>query len=133
MNVYSSVTEVQKKNKITDRRSMDMADIWYLNTDTETLDGMEPRYIIPFKACIDLFELSDDCWKCKSMQIPALKTGDPLFDHSGYVYVFVKVMSKELKGIGQKGWKAGWYQSPLTVINAERKLYESRVKPLESG
>ncbi|MFQ5788256.1 MAG: hypothetical protein ACE5H1_09785 [Thermodesulfobacteriota bacterium] len=109
-----------------------MADIWYLNTDTETLDGMEPRYIIPFKDCIDLFELSDDCWKCKSKQIPDLKTGNQLIDESGYIYVLVKVMSKELKAIGKRGWKAGWYLSPLTVINAEKKLYKSQAKPLES-
>ena len=108
-----------------------MAEIWYLNTDTETLDGIEPRYKIPFKDCVELFELSDDCWKCKSMQIPDLKTGDPFFDESGYIHVLVKVMSKELKATGQRGWKAGWYLSPLTVIIAAQKLYKTQMKPLE--
>lgn len=99
-----------------------MAEVWYLNTGTDTLEGKTPNYQISFRECVEIFELTDDCWRCKSGQIPELRTGNPIIDESGYVYVLVKVMSKELRGSSLKGWKAGWYISPLTVINAEKKL-----------
>lgn len=99
-----------------------MAEIWYLNTGTDSVEGNAPNYEVAFKECVEIFELTEDCWKCKSGQIPDLKTGNPIIDESGYVYVVVKVLSKELKSSSLKGWKAGWYMSPLTVINAEKKL-----------
>jgi hypothetical protein len=99
-----------------------MAEVWYLNTGTDTLEGKTPNYRILFSDCVEIFELTGDCWKCKSRQIPGLTTGNPVIDESGYVYVLVRVMSKELKSSSLKGWKAGWYTSPLTVINAEKKL-----------
>ncbi len=109
-----------------------MAEIWYLNTGTDTVEGREPNYQISFKECVEIFELTDNCWRSKSGQIPQLKTGNPVIDESGYVYVLVKVMSKELKSSGLKGWKAGWYISPLTVINAERKLQMRQVANAEA-
>jgi hypothetical protein len=99
-----------------------MAEIWYLNTGTDTVKGKTPNYQISFDECLEIFELTENCWRCKSGQIPELKTGNPIIDESGYVYVLVKVMSKELKRSSLKGWKAGWYISPLTVINAEKRL-----------
>ena len=99
-----------------------MAEIWYLNTGTDTVEGKTPNYQIPFSECVEIFELTENCWRCKSGHIPELKTGNPIIDESGYVYVLVKVMSKELKRSSLKGWKAGWYMSPLTVINAEKRL-----------
>jgi hypothetical protein len=109
-----------------------MAEIWYLNTGTDTLEGKTPNYLISFKECVEIFELTDNCWRCKSGQIPELKTGNPIIDESGYVYVLVKVMSKELKSSRVKGWKAGWYVSPLTVINVEKKLQMRQLAALEA-
>ena len=99
-----------------------MAEIWYLNTGTDTVEGKTPNYQVLFKECVEIFELTEECWRCMGGQIPELTTGNPIIDESGYVYVLVKVMSKELKSSSLKGWKAGWYMSPLTVINAEKKL-----------
>jgi hypothetical protein len=109
-----------------------MAEIWYLNTGTDTLEGKTPNYLISFKECVEIFELTDNCWRSKSGQIPELKTGNPIIDESGYVYVLVKVMSKELKSSSVKGWKAGWYVSPLTVINVEKKLQMRQLAALET-
>jgi hypothetical protein len=99
-----------------------MAEVWYLNTGSDTLEGKTPNYQISFRECVEIFELTGDCWRSKSGQIPELKTGNPIIDESGYVYVLIKAMSKELKSSSLKGWRAGWYISPLTVINAEKKL-----------
>ena len=109
-----------------------MAEIWYLNTGTDTVEGKTPNYQISFKECVEIFELTENCWRSKSGQIPELKTGNPIIDESGYVYVLVKVMSKELTRSGLKGWKAGWYMSPLTVINAEKKLQMKQRTALET-
>jgi hypothetical protein len=109
-----------------------MAEIWYLNTGTDTLEGKTPNYLISFKECVEIFELTDNCWRSKSGQIPELKTGNPIIDESGYVYVLVKVMSKELKSSSVKGWKAGCYVSPLTVINVEKKLQMRQLAALET-
>lgn len=108
-----------------------MAEVWYLSTGTDTLEGKTPTYDVSFKECVEVFELTDNCWKCKSGRIPELRTGNPIVDESGYIYVLVKVMSKELKGLGVKGWKAGWYMSPLTVINAEKKLQMRQISAPE--
>jgi hypothetical protein len=109
-----------------------MAEIWYLNTGTDTLEGKTPNYLISFKVCVEIFELNDNCWRCKSGQIPELKTGNPIIDESGYVYVLVKVMSEELKSSSVKGWRAGWYISPLTVIKAEKKLQMRQLTAVET-
>ena len=108
-----------------------MAEIWYLNTGTDTVAGKTPNYQVAFKECVEIFELTEECWRCKSGQIPELRTGNPIIDESGYVYVLVKVMSRELKRSSLKGWKAGWYMSPLTVINAEKKLQMRQRTPLD--
>ena len=108
-----------------------MAEIWYLNTGADTLEGKTPNYLISFKECVEVFELTENCWRCRSGKIPELTTGNPIIDESGYVYVLVKVMSKELTNLGMKGWKAGWYISPLTVINAEKRLHAKQQPPVE--
>lgn len=109
-----------------------MAEIWYLNTGTVTLEGKKPNYLISFKECVEIFELTDNCWRSKSGRLPELKTGNPIIDESGYVYVLVKVMSKELKSSSVKGWKAGWYISLLSVITAEKKLQMRQLTALET-
>ena len=108
-----------------------MAEIWYLDPNTVTLEGIKPKYILSFKECIELLELEEHCWKSRSRQLPKLKSGDPLIDESGYIYVLVKVMSKELKSAGISGWKAGWYISPITLIAVEKKMASRKGKSLE--
>jgi aspartate/methionine/tyrosine aminotransferase len=41
-------------------------------------------------------------------------------------------MSEELKSSSVKGWRAGWYISPLTVINAEKKLQMRQLTAVET-
>jgi hypothetical protein len=99
-----------------------MAEVWYLEMDTVTLDGKEARYILEFKECIRLLELSPERWKCEPEKIPNLRTGNPLIDESGYVGVVIRVTQDEIDALEDKRWKPGWYLSPLTLIGAEKKL-----------
>ena len=98
-----------------------MAEVWYLEIETPDLSGKEPRYRIDFQDCIALFELSAGRWRSAPEEIPQLKTGNPLIDESGYVYIRVRQDEIESLGIREE-WKAGWYFSPLTLIGAEKKL-----------
>ena len=103
-----------------------MAEVWYLEMDTLTLEGMEPRYKLEFKECIELFKLSSERWKCETDEVPNLKTGNPFIDDIGYIGVLVRVTQDEVKAsIEELGkWKSGWYLSPLTLIGAEKNLAE---------
>ena len=98
-----------------------MAEVWYLEIETPDLSGKEARYRIDFQDCIALFELSAGRWRSAPEEIPQLKTGNPLIDESGYVYIRVRQDEIESLGIREE-WKAGWYSSPLTLIGAENKL-----------
>lgn len=102
---------------------MKIAEVWYLEIETEHLDGKDPRYEFDFNECITLLELSQGRWRSDPDKFPRLKTGNPVVDDSGYVRVYVRVTHDEIQNLGQANeWKAGWYFSPLTVIGAERKL-----------
>lgn len=100
-----------------------MAEVWYLEMDTVTLDGKEARYTIDFNECVHLLKLSPERWRCEPERIPNLKTGNPLIDEAGYVCVLVKVTQDEIDstGVGRQ-WKPGWYLSPLTLIGVEKAI-----------
>ena len=96
-----------------------MAEIWYLNIETESLEGLKPRQELELGRCIELLDLTPDRWDSEKDTLPALKTGDTLVDESGYVYVFMRVLGDEIDTYGDKRWKPGWYKSPLTIVGIE--------------
>ena len=98
-----------------------MAEIWYLEIDTETLDD-KVRHERPFVECIELLELDSDGWSAETESIPDLKTGDPFVDSSGYVSLCVRVFQDELDSFEDKRWKPGWYKSKITIVGLENKL-----------
>ncbi len=99
-----------------------MAEVWYLNVDTESLEGSEPTQVLELGRCIELLDLNPDRWDAELDALPELKTGDPLVDESGFVYVFMRVNGDELDAYGDKRWKPGWYKSPLTIVGFETNL-----------
>ena len=102
-----------------------MAEVWYLDIDTVSLEGKEPIHKRTFKECIELLELHPECWRWGLEETLQLKTGDPLIDGSGYVYVLIRVTEDEIgTQLAEEGWKPGWYRSPLSVIKAEKNLRE---------
>jgi hypothetical protein len=104
-----------------------MAEVWYLEVETRDLSEKEPRYRIDFQECIALFELSPGRWRCAHEEIPRLKTGNPLIDDSGCVYVYIRVKQDEIENVGLgEVWKTGWYLSSLTLIGAENKLRKQK-------
>ena len=103
-----------------------MAEVWYLNNETESLEGLEPRQELELGRCIELLDLTPDRLDSEVDTLPVIKTGISLVDESGYVYVFMKVLEDELNTYGDKRWKPGWYKSPLTLIGFETNL---RKKP----
>ncbi len=106
-----------------------MAEVWYLEMETKTLENKEPRYRFDFDKCIELFNLSPGRWKCEPDKVPDLRTGNPLIDQvMGYVGVLVRVTQDELEGFGDKRWKPGWYLSPLTPIGAEKVLARKKAE-----
>ena len=98
-----------------------MAEIWYLEIESETLDD-KVKKDHPFVECIELLELHPEGWNAEIDAVPELKTGDPFFDTSGYVAVCVRVLEDELEAFPDKRWKPGWYKSKVTIVGLENKL-----------
>ena len=103
-----------------------MAEIWYLPIDTESIEGMEAQYERNLRDAIELLEITPVKWQCGTDEFPVLKTGDPIVDDSGYVYVMMRVGGDEMAAYEDKRWKPGWYKSSLTIIGFEKNL---RKKP----
>ncbi len=98
-----------------------MAEIWYLEIGTETLEN-EVKHDRPFLECVDLLELHPDGLSAEIDAIPDLHTGDPFVDIGGRVTICVRVFQPELEGIQDNRWKPGWYKSKSTVIGMAKKL-----------
>ncbi len=103
-----------------------MAEIWYLSLSEESDASSEPSYERSLIESIDLLELTPDDWNSPLDSDPELKTGNPLVDGSGYVYVFLKVHEDEVRSYGDEAWKPGWYKSSITIVGLEKKI---RKKP----
>ncbi|HSC34388.1 MAG TPA: hypothetical protein VLG45_03860 [Thermodesulfobacteriota bacterium] len=99
-----------------------MAEIWYLPIDSESTEGSEAQYERPLHVAIELLEITPAKWQCGTDDFPVLKTGDPLVDDSGYVYVMMRVGDDETAKYDDKRWKPGWYKSSLTIVGFEKNL-----------
>lgn len=99
-----------------------MAEVWYIPVDENTIEGKSAVYDIPLKKCLDLFDLRPASWTCDLKEFPRLKTGDPLFDNSGYVYVLIKITQEEIDSAGEGSYREGWYKSPHTIVKTEQIL-----------
>ena len=98
-----------------------MAEIWYLEIGTETLEN-EVKHERPFLECVSLLELEPDGVINDVDTIPDLRTGDPFVDIGGRVTICVRVFQAELDGVEDSRWKPGWYKSDITVIGMAKKL-----------
>ncbi len=98
-----------------------MAEIWYLEVDTESLENRE-KHELPFEECIELLELRPEGWHSESDALPELLTGDPFVDASGRIYLCLRVFDEELEAFQDKRWKPGWYKSGVTIVGYENKL-----------
>lgn len=98
-----------------------MAEIWYLEIDSEDLDD-KVKHDRSFIECIEILELKPEAWHSDVDTIPDLKTGDPFVDQSGRIMLCVKVVEEELEPFPDKRWKPGWYKSPVTIVGMESKL-----------
>lgn len=96
-----------------------MAEIWYLGIKAESTDSEELRHDVPFKDCLDMFNITHHDWRTEFDKFPELKTGNPIVDESGYVYVAIRVSDDE---VDKNIYKPGWYISPLTIVTVEKIL-----------
>lgn len=103
-----------------------MAEIWYLEIDTETLEDKEAVHERALHECIELLELTPEKRESGPETVPELKTGNPLVDESGYVYVLMRVTEDEINDLNDDNWEPGWYKSSVTIVGFENKL---RKKP----
>lgn len=103
-----------------------MAEIWYIPIGAESLEGLEVKYERNFRDSVEILELTPKRWLCGPEEFPQLKTGNPLVDDSGFVYVMMRVSSDELQKYDDENWKPGWYKSSLTIVGMEKNL---RKKP----
>ncbi|MEQ9620289.1 MAG: hypothetical protein RIG61_14100 [Deltaproteobacteria bacterium] len=103
-----------------------MAEVWFISIDTRSLEGLEPRHEGSFIECVEFLELRPDNWECEPEALPDFKTGNPLIDDSGYIYVLMRATGEEIEEFGDNRWKPGWYKSPLTIVGFEKNL---RKKP----
>lgn len=99
-----------------------MAEVWYLNVDMESTEGVEPTETLELGRCIELLDLDPERWDTELDSFPKLKTGDPLIDESGFVFVYLSVGADEIEAYGDMRWKPGWYRSPLTLVGFETNL-----------
>lgn len=106
-----------------------MAEVWYLGIEdinAETFKEKEPKYVVDFRECIGVLELTPKRRKCGIDEIPQFRTGNPAIDESGYIYVLAWVSEDDIDTEAidaRKGeWKPGWYLSPLSIIAVEKKL-----------
>lgn len=98
-----------------------MAEIWYLESETESLEG-QVKHERSFIECIDILELDPEGWESESGAVPNLLTGDPFVDGCGRITLCVRVLEDELEPFPDKRWKPGWYKSPVTIVGMETKL-----------
>jgi len=98
-----------------------MAEIWYLEIDSEDLED-KVKHDRSFIECIEILELKPDEWHSEPDTMPDLKTGDPFVDQSGRIILCVKVLEDELEAFADKRWRSGWYKSPVTIVGMESKL-----------
>lgn len=103
-----------------------MAEIWYIGIEMETLDDLEAVHERAFHECVELLELTPDTKECGPGDVPELRTGNPLVDESGYVYVLMRVTEDEISKLDDDNWEPGWYKSSVTIVGFENKL---RKKP----
>ncbi len=98
-----------------------MAEIWYLEVDTENLED-KVKHDRSFIECIEILELKPEGWETDTESLPTLKTGDPYVDQSGRIFLCVRVLEDELEDFPDKRWKPGWYKSGVTIVGFENKL-----------
>lgn len=98
-----------------------MAEIWYLEVDTENLEDKE-KHDRSFIECIEILELTPEGWHSEVDAVPELKTGDPFVDNSGRIFLCLRVFEDELEVFQDKRWKPGWYKSGVTIVGYENKL-----------
>ena len=103
-----------------------MAEIWYLGIETESLEDVEAVHERAFHECVELLELTPEKRECGPEAVPELKTGNPLVDESGYIYVLMRVTEDEINTHSEGDWEPGWYKSSVTIVGFENKL---RKKP----
>jgi len=98
-----------------------MAEIWYLEMGTKTLEN-EAKHDRPFLECVELLEIKPQGLSSEIGVIPDLYTGDPFVDIGGRITICLRVFQAELDGIDDNRWKPGWYKSGVTVIGLAKKL-----------
>lgn len=109
-----------------------MAEIWYVAlAETEFKEDEQKMYEIPLRACIELLDMRPKYLTCKLEEFPELKTGDPLVDNSGYIYVLVKLTQDEIDAEGEGSYREGFYKLPMTLVEVENILKEADKKERE--
>ena len=99
-----------------------MAEIWYIGIKEEDIEGKSPVYEIPLKKLLKIFDLRPNSRVCSLEEFPQLKTGNPIIDESGYVYVLIRITEEEIEESGEGSYREGWYKSPHTIVMTEKIL-----------
>ena len=105
-----------------------MAEFWYVGILEEEFKEEQKMYEIPIKACIELLDLRPKQWTCELDEFPELKTGDPLVDKSGYIYVLIKITQQEIDDNHEGSYREGIYKLQKTIVETENILKEADEK-----
>ena len=103
-----------------------MAEIWYIGiTETEFNEEEQKIHEISLRTCIELLDLKSRYLTCNLDEFPILKTGNPLEDGSGYIYVIIKLTQEEIDAENEGSYKEGCYKLPNTLVEIENILREA--------
>ncbi|MGI9534152.1 MAG: hypothetical protein ACR2NW_04305 [Thermodesulfobacteriota bacterium] len=109
-----------------------MAEFWYVGILEEEFNEKDQKmYDIPLRACIELLDMRPKQKICELDEFPELKTGNPLVDQSGYIYVLIKVTQEEIDSVHEGSYKEGIYKLPKTIVETENILKAADQKERE--
>ena len=110
-----------------------MAEFWYVGILEEEFKEEQKIFELPLKACIDLLDLRPKQWVCSLEEFPELKTGNPLVDDSGYIYVLIKLTQQEIDENHEGSYQEGIYKLQKTIVETENILKEADEKAKKRG
>ncbi|WP_462137589.1 hypothetical protein [Candidatus Mycalebacterium sp.] len=96
-----------------------MADIFYFSVEDKEASEDKRMFQIPFKDCVQIFDLRPRQKECGLEEFPNLLTGNPLVDASGYVHVLMRISAEEIEKNKEGSYEPGWYKMNMTVIEIQ--------------
>lgn len=102
-----------------------MAKIWFVR------EGAKPTFGDPvgeksLEWCVDNLGLSQSDWKAPFESPPLLGESTSLDPFKSPGYVIIEIENQDITSSFGKGWRTGFYKSPLSVKQARERLHKPR-------